>query len=133
MRDHHYILPLEYLSTVNMRPSCEVIAKYVLPVFRSLIARELIKKYGLSQNEVAKRLGITQAAVSQYIGSKRGSLMASELEKIPAVKEALPGIIESISKNDDPDIVFTEFCKLCVTIRSSKELWGKIEEILETK
>ena len=48
-----------------MKPSCEVVVKYVLPVFRAMVAKELIVKYKLSQNEVAQKLGITQAAVSQ--------------------------------------------------------------------
>jgi predicted transcriptional regulator len=42
-----------------------------LPVFRSLLASELVEKYGFSQVEVAMRLGITEAAVSQYLHEKR--------------------------------------------------------------
>ena len=42
-----------------------------LPVFRSLLASQLVKKYGFSQVEVAMRLGITEAAVSQYLHEKR--------------------------------------------------------------
>jgi len=42
-----------------------------LPVFRSLLASQLVEKYGFSQVEVAMRLGITEAAVSQYLHEKR--------------------------------------------------------------
>lgn len=39
-----------------MDPQCEVIGKYVLPIFRSLLAKELVQKYHLSQTETAKKL-----------------------------------------------------------------------------
>jgi predicted transcriptional regulator len=42
-----------------------------LPVFRSLLASQLVEKYGFSQVEVAMRLRITEAAVSQYLHEKR--------------------------------------------------------------
>ena len=32
-----------------MRPPCELVVRYVLPTFRSLVAKELIEKYDLSQ------------------------------------------------------------------------------------
>jgi predicted transcriptional regulator len=51
---------------------CEFVAQHFLPIYRSLIAQELLTKYGLSQVEVAKKLDITQAAVSQYLYKKRG-------------------------------------------------------------
>ena len=54
-----------------MDPQCEIIGKYVLPIFRSMLAKELVQKYHLSQTEAAKKLGTTQAAVSQYLSSKR--------------------------------------------------------------
>ena len=56
-----------------MNPRCEAIGKYVVPLFRSLVAKELINTYNLTQVEAAHRLGTTQAAISQYIHSKRAS------------------------------------------------------------
>jgi len=50
-----------------MSVRCETISKYMLPLFRSLIAKELINNYKLTQLETAKKLGTTQAAISQYI------------------------------------------------------------------
>ena len=52
-----------------MNPRCEAIGKYVVPLFRSLVAKELINTYNLTQVDAAQRLGTTQAAISQYINS----------------------------------------------------------------
>jgi predicted transcriptional regulator len=116
-----------------MKPSCEVVAKYILPVFRAMVAKELMSKHSISQNDVAEKLGITQAAVSQYLNSKRGSLMASELEKMPDVQKTISRVVKNLAESKDSDEVFTEFCKLCHTVRSSKALWEKIEAIIKTK
>ena len=69
-----------------MDPQCEIIGKYVLPIFRSMLAKELVQKYKFSQTETAKKLGTTQAAVSQYLSSKRAYKGAEE------VKDYLPRI-----------------------------------------
>ncbi len=69
-----------------MDPQCEIIGKYVLPVFRSMLAKELVVKHHLSQTEAAKKLGTTQAAVSQYLSSKRA------FKGLEQVEEFLPKI-----------------------------------------
>ncbi|MEM2760536.1 MAG: helix-turn-helix domain-containing protein [Nitrososphaerales archaeon] len=51
----------------------EIETRFLIPAGRSLIARELIKKYNFSQENVASLLGITQAAVSNYISGNRGN------------------------------------------------------------
>ncbi len=39
-----------------MDPQCEIVGKYVLPIFRSMLAKELVQKFNLSQTEAAKKL-----------------------------------------------------------------------------
>ncbi|NCO97546.1 MAG: transcriptional regulator, partial [Candidatus Aenigmarchaeota archaeon] len=56
-----------------MKPFCEVITSSVLPAVRSIMARELLTTYKMTQQEAADILGITQAAVSQYSRQSRGS------------------------------------------------------------
>lgn len=117
-----------------MRPTCEVVARYVLPVFRAMIAKEMMAKFQLSQCEVASRLGVTQAAISHYLKSKRGSKMVSELEKIPEVVLAVERISTELghSKGDE-DKVFEEFCSLCKIIRKNADLWERMDEILKNR
>jgi predicted transcriptional regulator len=100
-----------------MDPQCEIIGKYVLPIFRSMLAKELVQKYNLSQTAAAKKLGTTQAAVSQYLSSKRA------FKGMEQVEEFLPKLQvmaeETARKLVDKEIaagdITVDFCKLCVT------------------
>ena len=100
-----------------MDPQCEIIGKYVLPIFRSMLAKELVQKYHLSQTDAAKKLGTTQAAVSQYLSSKRADKGTDQ------VKQYLPQIQVMASENAKKlvnnkiaakDVTF-DFCRLCAT------------------
>ncbi|MCW4020372.1 MAG: transcriptional regulator [Candidatus Bathyarchaeota archaeon] len=105
-------------------PACEVIARYVLPVFRSLVAKELIEKYNFTQVAAAEKLGTTQAAISQYICSKRG------YKGIEQFRDVLPEIqstasetakriaIERMGKEE----VMSGFCRLCMLLREKGKL-----------
>lgn len=55
-----------------MRPTCEIVARKVLPHIRARLVKVLVREHGLHQTEVAQLLGITQAAVSHYLNSSRG-------------------------------------------------------------
>ena len=102
-----------------MDPQCEIIGKYVLPIFRSMLAKELVQKYHFSQTEAAKKLGTTQAAVSQYLSSKRA------YKGIEHVEEFLPKIQvmaeetakKLVNKEMAADEVTLDFCKLCATCK----------------
>jgi predicted transcriptional regulator len=100
-----------------MDPQCEIIGKYVLPIFRSMLAKELVQKYKLSQTEAAKKLGTTQAAVSQYLSSKRAYKGSEQVAKylpriqVMAAETARKLFNKEISSQD----VTPDFCSLCVT------------------
>lgn len=100
-----------------MDPQCEIIGKYVLPIFRSMLAKELVQKYHLSQTEAAKKLGTTQAAVSQYLSSKRAYKGIEHIEQflpkmqVMAAESAQKLVNKEIASKD---ITF-DFCKLCAT------------------
>jgi len=51
----------------------EIAVKSVLPALRASIAKELMGRYGMTQNQIAELLGVTQTAVSYYLRDKRGS------------------------------------------------------------
>jgi predicted transcriptional regulator len=100
---------------------CEVVARYILPVFRSMIAKDLIEKYELTQVEAAKRLGTTQAAISQYIHSKRGYGSLSQFENaMPKIQKCAQKTAKRIAKeNVASDEVMKEFCELCKELRKT--------------
>ena len=104
-----------------MRPPCELVIKYILPTIRSLIAKDLIERYGYSQITVAKKLGTTQAAISHYSRSKRGMKRMEQLEKIPIIKTTVEEITRGLVEGEMDSIeAMNRFCDLCVILRSQK-------------
>ena len=101
-----------------MSARCETIGKYVLPVFRSLVAKELINTYHLTQVEAAKKLKTTQAAVSQYINSKRAIKGTKQFTDIlPRIQAEAKETAKLLANNETTwNEVTLDFCKLCLTI-----------------
>ena len=102
-----------------MNPRCEAIGKYVVPFFRSLIAKELINTYKLTQVEAAQRLGTTQAAISQYINSKRANKgMEQFSDTVPKIQAMANETAKRLANREiTADQVTLDFCKLCLTLR----------------
>ena len=105
---------------MQMVARCETVGKYVLPVFRSLIARELINTYKLTQVEAAQKLGTTQAAVSQYINSKRAFKGTEKLGDImPQLQAIASETAKRLARNEiRPDEISLDFCKCCPALCS---------------
>ncbi len=103
-----------------MRPPCETIVKYILPMIRAFLAKELIES-GLTQEEAAQKLGLTQSAISRYIKEQRGITDYSKDEELISSienfikkegggsKEKLSGIAQNI-------------CEFCMSLRDKPEL-----------
>jgi len=101
-----------------LKPPCEVISRYFLPAFRSLVAKRLIKDYAFTQVAAAKKLGITQAAISQYLYSKRGAEKLNQLEKIPEVKEVVTALAKEIAEgNVSGEEVVLRLCEACKALK----------------
>jgi len=98
-----------------MNPRCEAIGKYVVPLFRSLVAKELINTYNLTQVEAAQRLGTTQAAISQYINSKRASKGIEQFsDVVPKIQAMASETAKRLaSKEITADEATVDFCRLC--------------------
>lgn len=79
-----------------MKLYCEVVVGDVLPALRALITNELIKKFNLTQREVAEKLGVTQPAISQYGKFLRGE-KGKELQKNKKVISLVEEFSEDIS------------------------------------
>jgi len=102
-----------------LRPPCELVVRYVLPAFRSLVARELIEKYDFSQVAAAEKLGTTQAAISHYLYSKRGDKRIRQLESVSLVQSTANEVAQGIAKGKVSAIdAMLTFCKLCVALRN---------------
>jgi len=110
-----------------MDPQCEIIGKYVLPVFRSMLAKELVQNYHLSQTDASKKLGTTQAAVSQYLSSKRASKGMGHIEKfLPKIRVMAEETAKKLmSKEINAEDITVDFCRLCSTFcRNEVDLSG---------
>jgi predicted transcriptional regulator len=100
---------------------CEEIVKQELPIFRSLLAKELIKKHNFTQKEVAKKLQTTQPAISQYLSLKRGLKDSAKLNSTSKLKINTRQIAAEIAADKDSNIDTTQiFCKLCSKLNENK-------------
>ena len=107
-----------------MSTSCESVARYVLPLYRSFVAKELIEKYNYTQVAVAKKLGTTQAAISQYMTSKRGHKGIPNYEEIaPSIQNAATKVAKRIVTTEmSPEEFSASFCKLCKSLQRAKKI-----------
>jgi len=107
------------IQSVIMRPPCEIVVKYVLPAFRSLVARELIEKHDFSQVAAAEKLSTTQAAVSQYLYSKRGRRMVRRFRNLPAVQNVARKVASGIADGNLSQVdAMLKLCELCTALRT---------------
>ena len=110
-----------------MEPKCENIGKYILPIFRAMIAKELVQKHHLSQTDAAKKLGTTQAAVSQYLSSKRAFKGAGQVEEfLPKIRLMAQEAAQKMVEGKGEVAVTVDFCRLCSSLchRSVSEVCG---------
>lgn len=98
-----------------MLSKCEVIGKYILPVFRALVAKELLESHNFTQVKTAAILGTTQAAVSQYINSKRAYKGIRELDEfMPRIQTIAKNTASRIANGElKPEEVTVDLCTIC--------------------
>jgi predicted transcriptional regulator len=102
-----------------MKPVCELIVQEILPSMRALVAMQLTKKYGLSQEQAALRLGTSQPAISQYKRSLRGYKTAI-FKKHPKISEMMESLTKHAASGEaSPDQVTLEFCKICSYLKKN--------------
>lgn len=99
-----------------MKIFCETVFVDVLPTLRAVITKELLEKYGMSQEEIAKKLGITQPAVSQYKLGLRGSMKLASNRKLIKLGRNLANEIASGAT------LYEKICEICEKTRSEKFL-----------
>jgi predicted transcriptional regulator len=106
-----------------MSTTCESVARYLLPLYRAFVAKELIENYNYTQVEVAKKLGTTQAAISQYVTSKRGHRkIPNYTETAVLVQKTATKVAERMATVEmGPEEFSASFCELCASLRLIKK------------
>ncbi|MGC9209638.1 MAG: transcriptional regulator, partial [Nitrososphaeria archaeon] len=84
-----------------MRTVCEEVVRYVLPAYRSLIAKQLLEKYGLTQEEASKLMGISQAVISYYVTKKRGKGV-SKYESVELLRKEAEKAAKRLVNGESP-------------------------------
>lgn len=108
---------------------CEVYVKCILPALRALIAKIMVKEYGLSQLDVAKILGVTQASINYYLSGKRGRKVLTELELIDEVRRITSEVARRLIEErrlDSSDY----FCRLCMLLKSNEFLLTNVLKVI---
>jgi predicted transcriptional regulator len=107
-----------------MSTSCESIARHFLPLYRSFVAKELVKKYNYTQVQTAKKLGTTQAAISQYLTAKRGHKRIQNYDEVaPIVQNAAAEVAERLTTTEmSPEEFSQSFCDLCKSLQKAKKI-----------
>jgi len=112
-----------------MKPFCEVVVTSVLPAIRSIITRELLNTYKLTQKETADLLGLTQPAISQYIRESRG-VKVKLLEKEPKIMKMIDDLSKDIMHGKvSPRDLQLKFCKICKSVRENRIICHLHEEM----
>jgi len=97
-----------------MKSPCEEISKDVIPTMRAILVKDLVERHNLNQVGVANRLGITQPAVSQYLGSLRGTSCAKALLRNGDFMKSLMKLSDDIAAGKVRGVQIAErYCKLC--------------------
>jgi len=87
---------------------------------RALIAKRLMEKYKLTQQNAALKLGLTQSAVSQYIRNLRGSKIKN-IEKDESINKEIDIFVDRIASGDMDSLeTLTSFCNICKLIRKKR-------------
>ena len=103
-----------------MKPFCEIVVQVVIPALRALLAKDLMKEHGLTQQETAKKLAVTQAAISQYQSDLRGYKVKT-LEKNEKVMNEIKRLAFDLVKKDLNKIdASIRLCEICKIIRKEK-------------
>lgn len=95
---------------------CEIAVKSVIPAVKALIAKELVEKHRLKQNEVAEILGISQSAVSKYTRRVRGHVI--KIDDVEEIKPLINEVVDLLSGRKFQRKEFLRFfCQTCMMIR----------------
>jgi len=111
-----------YISNRNRRIGgrmllpCEVGVKTVLPAIRAEMARDLVEKHGMKEQQAAKILGLSQSAISRYATKNRGNIIT--IEDVPEVQKLIDQMINLLlHESHQTTEILRLFCETCKVIR----------------
>jgi uncharacterized protein len=101
---------------LNLILPCEVGVKTVLPAVKAIMARQIVEKHGLNEQQTATLLGLSQSAVSRYIGRERGNLIPIEnsTEILALISQMVTSIIKEPNNKTE---ILKLFCQTCQAVR----------------
>lgn len=98
---------------------CEIAVKSVIPAVKALLAKELVEKRRLKQEEVAEILGISQSAVSKYTRNVRGYVIkVNNIEEIEPLIDKMIDVLVNETPQRGEFLRF--FCQTCIAIRKAE-------------
>jgi predicted transcriptional regulator len=90
--------------------------KAVLPAVRALMARTMIERHGMKEEQAAEILDLSQSAVSKYVTKARGNTIA--IENVPEVQSLVDKMVTFLMREPDRKMELLRlFCQTCRTIR----------------
>jgi predicted transcriptional regulator len=120
---HMTCVILIYISNRNRRIGgrlllpCEVGVKTILPAVRAVMARAIVEKHGMKEQQAAEILGLSQSAISRYTTKDRGNLI--KIENVPEVQTLIDQMIDLLlrEKSRHTMEIMELFCETCKLIR----------------
>ena len=92
--------------------------KSVIPAVKALMAKQLVEKHGLKQDQVARILGMSQSAVSKYTCEVRGC--AVKIDNIDEIQPLMNKMIALLmDQTYDRKSFLQFFCQTCMAIRKT--------------
>jgi predicted transcriptional regulator len=80
------------------------------------MARQIVEKHGLKEQEAAKLLGLSQSAVSRYMSKERGNLLS--LEGSADILSLIDQMVVTLIKEPaNKAQILSLFCQTCQAVR----------------
>lgn len=89
----------------------------MIPAVKAMLTKELMKRGGLSQIEVAELLGISQSAVSKYSNHARGYVL--KIDNVVEIESPIRSMIVLLSsgRGYEKTEFLRLFCQTCTILR----------------
>ena len=106
---------------MNLIVPCEVAVKSAVPAVKALLAKELVEKHNLGQDETAEILGISQSAVSKYTRGLRGSVIElNDFREVSTLIDKMIMILLSEKQAYQKTEFMNSFCQTCKAVRKAR-------------